>query len=508
MPTGHTTAGRRAGARRAGRLAIVGAAGVALAAWGVLDVRERGRVDPDDPAIHKTDFTVYTAAAAALLRGEDPYEVRSPRGWRYLYLPLAAVLVMPLTPLAPQDQVLAWFAISVLLHAACYLECARLARFVSGRCRDPGACAGGTDRGGGGWLQVGLLAAGAAVLLPALNGLQRGQFNVVVLYCLLLGFRLVRTGRQPLTMMLGGAALSAAAVLKLTPALVVVCVILFEAVRAADASRRVNSPPAPGGPPAAGMLECSGRAWRRPMWAGVGVVLGGLLLVLVLPGAVAGWGANQRNLATWAERVLWERDLRGDAQVNPYSVRNQSLSNAVFSFGNWFVHVALDGPDDRVNRVAGRRRIAQPMDHPVVAPAIDVARGAILLMLLAAGVRLARHPDDAGLYAAFGLACTATLLLSPLSWGHHYLIWAPGALLVPFWLRGRMRRAALWLAWAPAALTLAHYAAVEEAGRVGLLGLAATAWFATACLCSDWAGRAAHDRPRGAAARAASASEC
>ena len=514
MPTGCTKADRRPAARRAGRLAIVVVAGLALVAWGVLDVRERGRIDPDNPAIHRTDFTVYTAAAEALLRGEDPYEVRSPRGWRYLYPPLAAVLVIPLTPLAPPDQVLAWFMISLLLHAACYLECARLAGFVSGRGEGPRAGGWDSERSGrgDGWVRVGLLAAGAAVLLPALNGLQRGQFNVVVLYCLLLGFRLVRSGRRPLTMLLGGVALSAAAVLKLTPALVVLCILLCEVVRAFHARRRARSRRAPlpdaqaarppGAPdvPSGEAPEGGGRAGRRPLWAGAGVVFGGLLLVLVIPGAVSGWRTNRRNLTTWAERVLWQRDLRSDAQVNPYSVRNQSLSNAVFSLGNWFVHVVLDGPDDRVNRVAGRRRLEQPMDHPLVAPAIDVARGAILLMLLAAAARLARQPDDAALCAAFGLACAATLLLSPLSWGHHYLIWAPGVLLVPLWLRGRMPRAAAWLAWSPAALTLAHYAAVEEAGRVGLLGLAATAWFAAACVFVGWAGRADPSRRAGAQA--------
>jgi hypothetical protein len=85
--------------------------------------------------------------------------------------------------------------------------------------------------------------------------------------------------------------------------------------------------------------------------------------------------------------------------------------------------------------------------------------------------------------AAFGIACTATLPLSPLSWGHHYLLWLPGVVFLPAWLMERGRtRWGRWVAWTPAVLTVLHYSMIEEAGRVGLLGIGCAAWLFCACL--------------------------
>ena len=54
---------------------------LAIAAFGWFDVRQRARTDRGTSA-HRTDLTVYTAAAEALATGHDPYDARSPRGWR------------------------------------------------------------------------------------------------------------------------------------------------------------------------------------------------------------------------------------------------------------------------------------------------------------------------------------------------------------------------------------------------------------------------------------------
>src|SRR4051812_35861414 len=85
---------------------------VAAAVWGLTDVRNRARVDPDDPTAHKSDFTVYTEAGAAFFDGRDPYAVASPRGWHYLYPPLFAILVSPLANLPPQWQAVSFFFFS------------------------------------------------------------------------------------------------------------------------------------------------------------------------------------------------------------------------------------------------------------------------------------------------------------------------------------------------------------------------------------------------------------
>src|SRR5689334_16039495 len=79
---------------------------VAATIWGLVDIKARGRTEPDRPDRHKTDFTVYTEAGAAFFDGRDPYRVTNPRGWHYLYPPLFALLVAPLSGLDPEAQVL------------------------------------------------------------------------------------------------------------------------------------------------------------------------------------------------------------------------------------------------------------------------------------------------------------------------------------------------------------------------------------------------------------------
>lgn len=71
---------------RGTRWIVVAALLVAAVAFGWFDVRERARLDRGLKR-HRTDFTVYTAAAEALEAGRDPYDARSPRGWRYVYPP-------------------------------------------------------------------------------------------------------------------------------------------------------------------------------------------------------------------------------------------------------------------------------------------------------------------------------------------------------------------------------------------------------------------------------------
>src|SRR5262245_6083867 len=90
---------------------------VAAVAFGWLDVRQRARLDRG-LSPHRTDFTGYTAAADALFAGEDPSEARSPRGWRYVYPPLLAILVHPLGGLATEDAAFLWFLLSAVALAA------------------------------------------------------------------------------------------------------------------------------------------------------------------------------------------------------------------------------------------------------------------------------------------------------------------------------------------------------------------------------------------------------
>ena len=45
--------------------------------------------------VHRTDFTVYTAAGQAVQDGTDIYAARNLRGWAYVYPPPFAILMVP-----------------------------------------------------------------------------------------------------------------------------------------------------------------------------------------------------------------------------------------------------------------------------------------------------------------------------------------------------------------------------------------------------------------------------
>src|SRR5437762_7425045 len=139
---------------------------LAMAVWGWFDVRVRGTVDPHDPGLHKTDFTVYTEAGAAFFDGRAPYEVTNIRGWKYLYPPLFALLVAPLSALSAPWQATLWFAVSVLLCLGSYFECRRLLAGILAAQPAPNGLV----------VRLGMIA-GAAAVFPVLNCLQRGQIG-------------------------------------------------------------------------------------------------------------------------------------------------------------------------------------------------------------------------------------------------------------------------------------------------------------------------------------------
>jgi len=97
---------------------------VAAVVWGWLDVRQRARTDRG-AKYHRTDFTVYTAASEALYAGDDPYEARSPRGWRYVYPPLLAIAMRPLTRLPAPDAAYVWYLANVGVLAVAAVATAR-----------------------------------------------------------------------------------------------------------------------------------------------------------------------------------------------------------------------------------------------------------------------------------------------------------------------------------------------------------------------------------------------
>src|SRR5690349_2802203 len=98
------------------RLLLIAAVLAAALLYGWLDVASRARIDRGT-RYHRTDFTVYQAAAAALAAGTDPYEARNPRGYRYVYPPLLAVALLPVAGLPPPTAAFLFFLASAALLA-------------------------------------------------------------------------------------------------------------------------------------------------------------------------------------------------------------------------------------------------------------------------------------------------------------------------------------------------------------------------------------------------------
>ena len=86
--------------------------------------------------------------------------------------------------------------------------------------------------------------------------------------------------------------------------------------------------------------------------------------------------------------------------------------------------------------------------------------------------------DDRGQAATFGLACLASLVVSPLAWGHYYVMVLPAVIFAPLWLenRGHPLAAKAIAAFLPM-LTWTHYVLMRWSGPIGVLGLGTTLWF-------------------------------
>jgi hypothetical protein len=431
--------------------AVFAGLAVALVVWGVADVGRRAVVDPQRPHLHMTDLTVYTEAGAAFFDGGEPYEVTNVRGWKYLYPPLFALFVAPLSALNPPAQALVFLAISVLLCLGSYFECRRIVAEML--CVAPELHR---------FAVVLAIIAGVTALFPALNCLQRGQIGVVLLYPLLWGFRLAVFGGGRSAWFLGGLVLALPVVLKLTPALPVGCVLLALAIARSHAGER-----------------------QQPLFAAAGAVVGCFLFVLLIPAALIGWQANLGHLRTWATRVASKADHdRTDQFAGAGStVRNQSLTNAVQRVGNWAAFKFAGGPDDQLlDEVRLPELGTMPMDRPLVHSLLMAARGTAGVILLAAVIGLGRRGDRAALGFALGLGCVATFVVSPVARGHYFLLYVPALLFGGLWLRQRWgERQVLRFAAIPMLLCLAHYLALNHAGRIGLLGIGTALWFFTAC---------------------------
>ncbi len=430
---------------------------VCLAVWFYADVANRGKVDAEHLEVHRTDFTVFTEAGAAFFDGRDPYAVKNPRGWFYLYPPIFALSVAPLARLDTVSQVFVWYVVSVALGFGCFGEARRIWRLVNAQRKAESAALSW-------WVACGIA---GAVALPALECLQRGQLGIALLYGLLLGFRLVLEDRGRAWTFLGGVVLAWTAVVKLIPALPVA--VLF--------------------------WQRGGRALVFPKERtgvaslGLGLAFGGFVFLLAIPMAVLGWDANIRHLDTWVRKVVTNRDPAQESGFHLDSSSNQSFNNAAHSLATnlrfhelakkraELLRFAKTAPERRwaIDRAFALVRRSDIGTHRVV----QVIQGLMLILLLALALSVGRN-DLSGQTAVFGLACLGMLLISPVAWTHYYLVVLPAILGVPRWMesRGRPRLAAV-LACFPAILVCSHYLLKRWLGEFGLLGLGIAVWYLT-----------------------------
>lgn len=426
---------------------------VALLLFGLIDVRRRAAVDPDSPRVHKTDLTIFTGAGAAFLADREPYQTANPRGWKYNYPPLFALLLAPLAPLHSQLQALIWFTLSGCFGGLAWREAVLISR-------DLGVDVRLTPRNQSPHRQLAFLAV-AAVALPALNCLQRGQVGLLTLWLLLWGYRRLARASNGRHAFAAGILLALPGVLKVTPALPALAAVAAWG----EARRRAGRP----------SLALAG-------WSGL--LAGAALFLCLVPAAILGWNANLRHLQTWTRSVVGmavEVDPASSLET-PFTLRNQSLSNAAYRCGNWISYALFGGPDDRLVDA-----VPVPTDRPLLmeSPRMErfvLAMRLVLTTLLAAAAwRAATLARPLDLAALFGLACTASLILSPMSRGHYFVLLLPASLWVPLWWNERRAGAgSAGLSLIPPGLVLAHYACLGVAGRAGLLGLGITVWFTIA----------------------------
>jgi hypothetical protein len=409
--------------------------------WGYVDVGPRGRIDGADVDAHKTDFTVFTEAGAAFFDGRNPYLVANPRGWHYLYPPIFALMVAPLSLFDTESQVTFWYFVNVGLTFGCFFEARKILKRISGH------AAHAFSR----WVCIcGALAA----VLPFLDCMQAGQLGIAILYLLLVGFRLFAQASSWPVSWLAGLIVSLPAAVKLVPALPVAFLVF----------QQWSAVAFPTGAP---------RPWGRATSLTAGVLAGLFLFLVAIPASMIGWHANLGYLRLWEQRIVSNDHVGGTANFNFHSERNQSLSNAAY--------LLAKSSDRSKPRVASERALRERLER-LVKPRVRVVIGASLALLLGLGLTLGRRKNALDQATAFSAALCATLLVSPLSWGHYYMALGPAVVCAPLWLFSRgMPRAARVVAVIPAVLSWSHYVAIPYTGAVGLLGLGTTAWFLGAC---------------------------
>ena len=198
---------------------------------------------------HRTDFTVYRDAAAAVLHGQDPYAIRNVRGWAYVYPPPYSIVMVPFALLPLPVSVLAWYFLCVGLTISAVSMSGQLAG------------AGVTNER----KRLAILFIPALIVAVWFTvGLTRGQASVLMSWLVIAAIFWEKKGRTA-----AGAACLGGAVLLKAFALTLLCYYVWR------------------------------RKWKMVAATTAAIVIGGVLL----PSAVFGWHGNLHYIGEWTHEV-------------------------------------------------------------------------------------------------------------------------------------------------------------------------------------------------------------
>ncbi len=253
---------------------IIGYSSVYRVAWG---------------EIQRTDFTVYTAAAQAVLDHKNIYEAHNSRGWNYVYLPFFSILMVPFAKIDLAIGAGAWYVLSVFLLAYALKMSVLLALKVNLKKNKSYV-----------WLWLIPLVICSQFVV---SGLLRGQASSVMVFFVIAGFYFDKQNRPYLS----GTSLALAVLIKVFP----IALLPYFVWR---------------------------KRWRC-IWAFVTVFFIGCF---ILPASVFGWQKNIDYLSQWHSMVskpifskggATESDCLHDQLLDINKGRNQSLQSLAFSMG-------------------------------------------------------------------------------------------------------------------------------------------------------------------------------
>ena len=348
-------------------------AAVVVLVFGLVGVRERARTDRGARA-HRTDFTVYTAAAKALGEGADPYDARSPRGWRYVYPPLLAIALRPLTALSTPDAAFVWYLVGVLALAYALVATAR-------------AIGGRTGRAS---VALALL----VCLLFVGQTFQRGQVTTLLLALQVGALALLARRREALA----GVVLALGVALRLTP-------LLPAGVVGVACLRR--------------LVRGDGlAALRFPIGFAAGLVLWFAAVPAALLGPSRALDVTKRWLEVGGEVYASApgklADLSGAYGIEEHIYKNQGVRRVAATWSGWTSGAPFEG--ERAELGDGWASVDR------FAFAVAVVVGALALLV---GWRAFGDPASRSTRLAYAAACLAPVLVTRYAWPVHYAVAIP-----------------------------------------------------------------------------------